>query len=62
MRFEEVMKFLLYGFKARRVSWDSDVYIKFNKFGKLIRYNGDDIGVYPVDINDVNEYDWIYIP
>lgn len=58
MRFEEVMKFLLDGFKVRRLSWDSEVYIKFNNFGKLIRYSPDEVGVYPVDIDDARNNDW----
>ena len=58
MKFEEVMKFLLSGFKVRRLSWDSGVYIKFNKFGKLIRYDRDNVEVYPVDIYDVMSNDW----
>ena len=52
MKFEEVMKFLLSGFKVRRLSWDSGVYIK------LIRYSTDEVGVYPVDIHDVMHNDW----
>ena len=58
MKFEEVMKFLLSGFKVRRLSWDSGVYIKFNNFGKLIKYSTDEVGVYPVDIHDVMHNDW----
>ena len=58
MKFEEVMKFLLSGFKVRRLSWDSEVYIKFNKFGKLIRYSAEEVGVYPVDIYDLMHNDW----
>lgn len=58
IKFEEVMKFLLSGFKVRRLSWDSEVYIKFNKFGKLIRYSVDEVGAYPVDIDDVRNNDW----
>lgn len=60
MCFEEVMKFLLSGFKVRRLSWDSEVYIKFNKFGKLIRYSAEEVGVYPVDIYDVMHNDWVF--
>lgn len=58
MKFEEAMKFLLSGFKIRRLSWDSEVYIKFNKFGKLIRYSTDEVGIYPVDIYDLMHNDW----
>ena len=58
MKFEEVMKFLLSGFKVRRLSWDSEIYIKFNNFGKLIRYSADEVGVYPVDVYDVMSNDW----